>query len=85
MEINTERLTLKHWEDNDAPALFKYASDERVGPIAGWPPHKSVEDSLEVIRTAFVNETTFAIVLKETKEPIGYIGIMPRAEISDGK
>ena len=34
MNIDTKRLTLRHWEEDDAPALFKYASDERVGPIA---------------------------------------------------
>ena len=85
MNIDTKRLTLRHWEEDDAPALFKYASDERVGPIAGWPPHKSVEDSLEVIRTVFANETTFAIILKETNEPIGCIGIMPRAEVCNGE
>ena len=33
MNIETERLILRPWHEDDAPALFKYASDERVGPI----------------------------------------------------
>lgn len=37
-------------------------------PRAGWPPHKSVEESLEVIRKIFTNDFTWAVVLKETGE-----------------
>ena len=72
--METERLILRPWQDSDAEALFKYASDPDVGPRAGWPPHKSVEESLEIIRTIFHNDRTWAIELKETGEPIGCIG-----------
>lgn len=74
--IEAERLILRAWCDDDAKSLFKYASDSDVGPIAGWPPHKSVENSLEVIRTVFSAPETYAVVLKETEEPIGCCGIM---------
>ena len=70
--LETRRLRFRPWRDSDAEALFKYASDPEVGPRAGWPPHKSVEESLEIIRTVFNDATcTWAIVLKETGEPIG--------------
>ena len=72
--METERILLRYWEESDAEALFKYASDPDVGPRAGWPAHKSVEESREIIRTFFHNETTWAIVLKETGEAIGCIG-----------
>ena len=72
--METERILLRHWEESDAEALFKYASDPDVGPRAGWPAHKSVEESREIIRTVFHNDTTWAIVLKETGETIGCIG-----------
>ena len=72
--METERLILRPWRESDAEALFKYASDPDVGPRAGWPPHKSVEESLEVIRTFFNNDHTWALELKETGEPIGCIG-----------
>lgn len=39
--IETKRLILRHWREDDAEALYKYASDPDVGPIAGWPPHTS--------------------------------------------
>lgn len=76
----TERLTFRRWRESDAPVLYKYASDQEVGPRAGWPPHKSVEESLEIIRTAFNNDTMWAIVLKETNEPIGCIGYMVKGQ-----
>ena len=72
--METERLILRPWRESDAEALYKYASDPDVGPRAGWPPHKSVEESLEVIRTFFNNDHTWALELKETGEPIGCIG-----------
>lgn len=74
--IETDRLILRQWREEDAEALYRYASDPDIGPIAGWPPHTSVENSLEVIRTVFAAPETYAVVLKETGEPIGSCGIM---------
>lgn len=74
--IETERLILRPWHESDAAMLFKYASDPDVGPVAGWPPHTSVENSLEIIRTVFSAPETYAVVLKETNEPVGCCGIM---------
>ena len=48
--LKTERLLLRKWTEADADSLFQYASDPEVGPITGWPPHKSVEESKEIIR-----------------------------------
>lgn len=76
--IKTERLCLRPWSENDAEALYRYASNPKVGPIAGWLPHSSVKDSLEIIRTIFAAPETYAIVLKQTGEPIGSCGIMIR-------
>ena len=41
--IETERLILRRWNENDAGDLYKYASDPDVGPIAGWPAHHSID------------------------------------------
>lgn len=48
--MKTERLVLRKWTETDADSLFEYAKNPEVGPVAGWPPHKSVEESKEVIR-----------------------------------
>ncbi len=72
--LETRRLLFRPWAETDAEVLFKYASDPDVGPRAGWPPHQSIEGSLTVIRDIFSNGHTWALVLKETGEPIGCMG-----------
>lgn len=74
--IETARLILRPWQESDADSLFKYAGDPAIGPIAGWTPHTSLQHSLEIIRTVFSAPETYAVVLKETGEPVGSCGIM---------
>lgn len=75
MILKTTRLILRPWRESDAESLFQYASDPRVGPIAGWPPHASVEESLQIIRTVFAADHTFAICRREDNIAIGAIGL----------
>ena len=42
--IETERLILRPWREDDAESLFKYAQSPDVGPAGGWAPHTSVEE-----------------------------------------
>lgn len=78
--LETERLILRPWEESDAESLYKYAQDPEVGPIAGWPVHTSTENSREIIRTVLSAEGTFAVVLKETGEAVGSVGLIPPAQ-----
>lgn len=75
MRLETKRLILRPWEENDAENLYEYARDPDIGPVAGWPPHRSVEESREIIRTVLSDRNTFAICEKETGEAIGSIGL----------
>ena len=74
--LETPRLLLRPWEEGDAKSLYKYAKDPAVGPVAGWPPHTSVENSREVIRTVLSAPETYAVVLKQSGEAVGSIGLM---------
>ncbi len=47
-----------------------------MGPVAGWPPHQSVEESREIIRTVFSAPDVFAMELKETSAVIGSVGFV---------
>ncbi|SPF67616.1 Gcn5-related N-acetyltransferase (GNAT) domain profile [Propionibacterium ruminifibrarum] len=76
MRLETERLLLRCWTENDAEDLFKYASDPAVGPIAGWAVHTSVENSRQIIRGVLSAPETYAVVLKRTRRPVGSIGLM---------
>lgn len=95
--FETERLILRPWTRDDAEALFKYASDPDIGPPAGWPPHKSIEESLAVIENVYLSgPKTFAICLKEGSSeghdkgepivnPIGCFDLMKQgSDIAEG-
>ncbi len=75
MVLETDRLILRGWRDEDAPSLFEYAKDERVGPVAGWAVHRDVAYSRAVIRTILGRDETYAICLKGSGKPIGSIGL----------
>ncbi len=79
MQIETERLILRPWKESDAESLYEYAKDPRVGPMAGWPEHSSVEDSLSVINNVLSAEETYAVCLKEDNKAIGSIGLISPA------
>ncbi|PWJ51641.1 GNAT family N-acetyltransferase [Faecalicatena contorta] len=76
MRLETERLILRSWQEEDAGDLYEYAKDPQVGPIAGWPPHTSVENSREIIKEVLSAEETYAVVLKEEQKAVGSIGLM---------
>ncbi|MBD5113291.1 MAG: GNAT family N-acetyltransferase [Ruminococcaceae bacterium] len=76
MYLETERLILRPWSVDDAADLFEFARNPKIGPIAGWNPHKSVEESEEIIRSVLSAEGTFAVVLKSSGKAVGSIGLM---------
>ena len=75
--MQTKRLILRPWQEADAESLYAYAKDPDIGLPAGWPPHKSVEDSRGVIRYVFSAPETYAVCL-EDGSPIGSIGLKLR-------
>ena len=86
MNMVTERLVLRPWEENDADRLYELARDPAVGPAAGWLPHTDVENSREIIREILSAAGTYAIVLKETGRVIGSCGIFgTRAAGAEGE
>lgn len=53
---------------------LSFCKNPNIGPVAGWPPHESVEDSLTIIRTVFSKKETYAIVKDDI--PIGCVGLL---------
>ena len=76
MNMETGRLILRPWCEDDAESLFAFAKDPAVGPIAGWPTHTSVENSREIIRNVLAVNETYAVCLKTDNKAIGSIGLM---------
>ena len=75
MILKTKRLILRPWREDDAEDLYKYASDPEVGTPAGWPPHTSVENSREIIRSVFSAPETYAVCLKDDGKSVGSVGL----------
>jgi RimJ/RimL family protein N-acetyltransferase len=76
VELQTKRLILRNWQENDAESLYRYAQNPNIGPIAGWQPHTSIENSREIIKNVLSTDETYAVVLKQTGEAVGSIGLM---------
>ena len=74
MIIKTDNLTLRPWREDDAKCLYHFAKNPNIGPIAGWPPHESVEESLNIINTVFSKKETYAIVKDDI--PIGCVALL---------
>ncbi|MDD3346851.1 GNAT family N-acetyltransferase [Oscillibacter sp.] len=86
MILETPRLLLRPFRDGDAPDVYAYARDPRVGPIALWPSHATVAESLAVIRTVFASPGVFAMVEKTTGRVVGSVGFVgnhPAGEYPD--
>ena len=71
--LETERTILRPFQEADAEDLYRYARDPRVGPIAGWKPHESVEESRRIIQT---------VIRKSDGRRIGSAGFVSRPQES---
>ena len=82
-QIETERLLLRPFTMNDAPAMYKnWASDEEVTRFLMWPSHKELAVSESVLLEWTKNYSKndyyqWAIVFREfCDEPIGSISVV---------
>lgn len=78
MQLETERLILRPWQASDAESLWTYARDPDVGPVAGWPPHRSVAESLHVIEAVLNGAQCYALCEKGGHQAIGAIELKLR-------
>jgi len=73
--IETNRLILRGFLPTDLNDFYAYAKNDKVGPMAGWKPHASLEESQEILKTFVESSEVWAIVFKEDKKVIGSIGL----------
>lgn len=73
--LETERLLLRPFREDDLEDLYAYASVEGVGESAGWPHHTSIETSCQVLESFIRGHNIFAIVWKKTGRVIGSLGL----------
>ena len=80
--LQTQRLLLRPWREEDAETLYQYAKEPEVGIPAGWMPHTSPEHSREILRTVLRKPTVFAVCLKDGT-PMGNIHLNFETDMSD--
>ena len=73
MILRTPRLLLRPWRETDLEDLYTYARVDGVGQMAGWLPHKSIEESREILKRFIEEKKTLAIELEG--KVIGSLGI----------
>lgn len=73
VELTTVRLTLRPWKREDLQDFFEYASVEGVGQMAGWLPHKTIQDSQKILDSFIEKKRTFA--LDHQGKVIGSLGV----------
>lgn len=76
LEFHSQRLTMRPWSISDAEPLYRLAKSPIVGPSAGWKPHQSVDESLDIIRTVFSSSNMWAVTDKATGNLLGCIGFL---------
>ena len=76
--LTTDRLTLRPWRESDLNDFYEYASVDGVGQMAGWNPHRNVEESRMILSSFIKHKKTFALEYKG--KVIGSIGIEEYSE-----
>ena len=59
--LKTRRLILRPWRSEDLADLYEYARVDGVGQMAGWLPHKNMEESQKILDMFIAEKKTFAI------------------------
>ena len=76
--LTTERLTLRPWKESDLNDFYEYASVDGVGQMAGWIPHRNVEESRRILSSFMKQKKTFALEYKG--KVIGSLGVEAYSE-----
>ena len=78
-EIETDRLLLRKFTENDADAFFYIMSDEEVNLYLPLFPFKTIEEAKNYLQEKYINEYKnpigfrYAICLKTDNTPVGYV------------
>lgn len=79
--IETNRLILRKFTENDLTALYEIYRDEEVNTFLPWFPLKSLEEARQLFSERYASQYAlpqayaYAICLKEDNYPIGYIKV----------
>lgn len=79
--LETKRLILRKFTENDLAALYQILSDEEVNRFLPWFPLQSMEETKAFFEERYLKEYDkpiayrYAVCLKSDNVPVGYINI----------
>ena len=71
--LRTDRLILRPWRESDLNDFYAYASADGVGQMAGWNPHRNIEESKKILDSFIAHKKTFALVYEG--KVVGSLGV----------
>ena len=71
--LSTDRLILRPWRESDLADFYEYASVDGVGQMAGWTPHRDMEESRKILTHFIEGKHVFA--LEHRGKVIGSLGV----------
>lgn len=80
VRLETERLVLRPWRESDFQDFYEYARVDGVGQMAGWLPHRDLEESRRILSHFIANRRCFA--LEHEGKVIGSLGVEEYSEAS---
>lgn len=85
--LYTERLILRRFIPDDADAMFRnWAGDERVTRYLTWPPHKSPDETKELLKLwcdSYEKQNTYNWAMEYDGKVIGNISVVELNEKSE--
>jgi len=76
--LRTDRLVLRPWRESDISDFYAYASVDGVGQMAGWNPHRNIEETRVILDRFIKHKKTFA--LEYDGKVIGSLGVEEYSE-----
>jgi ribosomal-protein-alanine N-acetyltransferase len=73
--IETPRLILRAFTAQDLDDMYEYASVPGVGEAAGWPHHKNIEETQNILNMFMEEKNVFALWHRADKKVIGSLGL----------
>ncbi|MFU8793294.1 MAG: GNAT family N-acetyltransferase [Acholeplasmataceae bacterium] len=77
--LETNRLILRSLKLSDLDDFYNYAKKPTIGPMAGWTPHKDLDESRHILKLMIHEKEVWGITLKPTDRLVGTIGLHKRS------
>lgn len=73
--LETDRLILRGFCKADLEDFYAYTKQPKVGPMAGWSPHETKDESKRVLKMFIKEKECWAVVEKKSGKLIGNFGL----------